>query len=284
MIRTALLVGLALIAFAANSILTRLALVETVIDPISFTAVRLASGALVLAVIVWLRSSVVPGKGSVISAMALLAYALGFSLAYVFLSAATGALILFASVQVSMVAWTRIRGERLGGLSLIGFGLALGGLVWLLLPGLSRPPLMPALLMIGAGVAWAIYTLRARGAGDPTRATAMNFMIAALPAVALAAVMVWYRWNSASWDTNGLLLAVASGALASGLGYVVWYVALSRIRTSTAAVVQLLVPVLTALAGVFILAEPLSLRLVLAGGIILGGIFLVVAPWRQRLT
>jgi len=279
-IRTVLLVGLALIAFAANSILTRLALVETLIDPISFTAVRLASGALVLAVIVWLRSSVVPGKGSVISAMALLAYALGFSLAYVFLSAATGALILFASVQVSMVAWTRIRGERLGGLSQIGFGLALGGLVWLLLPGLSRPPLMPALLMIGAGVAWAIYTLRARGAGDPTRATAMNFMIAALPAVALAVC----RWNSASWDTNGLLLAVASGALASGLGYVVWYVALSRIRTSTAAVVQLLVPVLTALAGVFILAEPLSLRLVLAGGIILGGIFLVVAPWRQRLT
>jgi len=279
-IRTVLLVSLALMAFAANSILTRLALVDTAIDPISFTAVRLASGALVLAVIVWLRSSAAEGRGSLVSAMALLAYALGFSLAYVFLSAATGALILFASVQVSMVAWTRIRGEHLGGLSLIGFSLALGGLVWLLLPGLSRPPLMPALLMIGAGVAWAIYTLRARGAGDPTRATAMNFVIAALPAVALALC----RLPSATWDTNGLLLAVASGALASGLGYVVWYEALALIRTSTAAVAQLLVPMLTALAGVLILAEPLSLRLVLAGGIILSGIFLVVAPWRQRLT
>ncbi|AKS41397.1 DMT family transporter [Wenzhouxiangella marina] len=276
--KAVLLVSLALTAFAANSVLTRLALVETAIDPISFTAVRLASGALVLALIVGIRSSTPAGQGSLASALALFAYALCFSLAYVFLTAATGALLLFGAVQISMIAWSLIRGERLAGSAWLGFALALAGLVWLLLPGLARPPLMPALLMVAAGVAWAIYTLRARGAGDPTRATAGNFLIAALPAIGLALC----RWSWAEWDGAGLALAMASGALASGLGYVVWYAALGYIRTSTAAVAQLLVPVLTAVAGVILLAEPLGLRLIGAGAIILGGILLVIAPWRRR--
>jgi len=280
------LVILALTAFAANSILARLALTQTAIDPISFTAIRIVSGGLVLALVVWGRAHwnrsrrrpVQTGRGSVISALALLAYALLFSLAYVSLSAATGALLLFGAVQISMVSWTLLIGDRLSALAWTGFGLAFGGLVWLLLPGLAQPPLGSAALMIGAGIAWAVYTLRARVGGDPTAATAGNFMIAALPALLLGAV---FR-GQASWDVAGVALAVASGALASGLGYVVWYAALAHIRTHTAAVAQLQVPVITALAGVLVLSEPLSLRLMLAGVIILGGILLVIAPWRKR--
>lgn len=280
------LVALALIAFAANSILNRLALSATAIDPITFTAIRIASGALILAAVVWMRvrwtraarRPVPAGRGSVMSALALLTYALLFSLAYVSLTAATGALLLFGAVQITMVGWTLFRGERLTGLAWTGFALALSGLVWLLMPGLSRPPPAEALMMIGAGVAWAIYTLRAGSGGDATASTAGNFLIAAVPAVVLGGVF----WSQASWDGAGLALAAASGALASGLGYVVWYAALVHIKTRTAAVAQLQVPVITALAGVLVLAEPLSLRLVLAGVIILGGILLVIAPWRSE--
>ena len=280
------LVALALIAFAANSILARLALTETAIDPITFTAVRIASGAGILAVIVWLRARwlaaqgkpVAVGRGSVVSALALLVYALLFSLAYLSLTAATGALLLFGAVQVSMVGWTLMRGERLSGRALMGFLLALVGLIWLLMPGLARPPLWPALMMIGAGLAWAVYTLRAASGGEATASTAGNFLIAAVPAVVLAAAFS----SQARWDAAGLILALASGSLASGLGYVIWYAALGQIETRTAAVAQLQVPVITALAGVLMLAEPLSLRLILAGIVILGGILLVIAPWRSK--
>ena len=283
--RPFLWVSLALIAFAANSILARLALTETAIDPITFTAVRIASGALVLVLIVWLRAHwlayrdrpVPLGRGSLLSALALLVYALLFSLAYLSLTAATGALLLFGAVQISMVTWTLMRGERLSGRVWSGFALALIGLIWLLLPGLARPPLWPALMMIGAGLAWAVYTLRAASGGDAMGSTAGNFLIATVPAALLAAAF----GDQARWDAAGLLLALASGALASGLGYVVWYAALAQIRTRTAAVAQLQVPVITALAGVLVLAEPLSLRLMLAGVIILGGILLVIAPWRS---
>jgi drug/metabolite transporter (DMT)-like permease len=272
-----LLCSLALLAFAANSILARLALTETAIDPVSFTAVRLASGALVLGVILAFRTSSRQGRGSPISALALLVYALAFSLAYLSLTAATGALILFGAVQVSMVAWALIRGERLTLVNWTGFALALAGLVWLLLPGLTRPPLLPALAMMTAGLAWAVYTLRGKAAGEPVQATAKNFILAAIPAGILALL----HWPWASWDAAGLLLAVASGALASGLGYVIWYAALAFISHRTAAVSQLLVPVLTALSGVWMLAEPMNLRLVLAGSVILFGIMLVISPWRR---
>jgi len=279
-------VSLALIAFAANSILARLALTETVIDPISFTAVRLVSGALALVLIVWLRArwfayrdkQVPVGEGSLTSAVALLVYALLFSLAYISLTAATGALLLFGAVQITMVGWTLFQGERLPGLAWAGFALALSGLVWMLMPGLSRPPLAEALMMIGAGIAWAIYTLRAGPGGDATASTAGNFLIAAVPAIVLCGVF----WSHANWDGAGLALAAASGALASGLGYVVWYAALVRIKTRTAAVAQLQVPVITALAGVLVLAEPLSLRLIMAGVVVLGGILLVISPWRSE--
>ena len=266
------LTATALVAFAANSILTRAALTATAIDPLSFTAIRIASGALMLWLIVRLRPGLAAGRGSWGSALALFAYAALFSMAYLSLTAATGALLLFGSVQVTMISWSLFTGDRLTPAQWSGFGLALAGLGWLLLPGLAAPPPGPAALMVTAGVAWGIYTLRARGAGDPTRVTASNFLLASIPA-ALIAVAFFAR---ASLDFTGILLAAASGALASGLGYAVWYAALKQIRTPTAAVAQLSVPVITAIAGVGLLAEPLSLRLVLAGVAVLGGIALVV--------
>jgi len=267
-----ILTATALVAFAANSILARAALVETAIDPLSFTAIRIVSGALMLWLIVRFRPGPAEGRGSWVSALALFGYAVAFSVAYLSLTAATGALLLFGAVQVTMVAWSLVTGERLTLRQWTGFGLALAGLAWLLMPGLAAPPPMPAVLMIAAGVAWGIYTLRARGAGDPTRVTASNFLLASIPALLVAVVFS----GRASLDVHGSLLAIASGALASGLGYAVWYAALKHIQTSTAAVAQLCVPVITAVAGVGLLAEPLSLRLALAGAAVLGGIALVV--------
>ncbi|MEX2498495.1 MAG: DMT family transporter [Wenzhouxiangellaceae bacterium] len=266
----------ALLAFAANSILARAALTATAIDPVSFTAIRIVSGALTLWLIVRLRPGLADGRGNWASALALFGYAIAFSVAYLALTAATGALLLFGAVQVTMVSWSLVTGTRLTPRQWAGFALALAGLVWLLLPGLAAPPALPAGLMIAAGAAWGIYTLRAKGAGDPIRVTTSNFILASIPAVVVALVMPLAAVTDASIDPAGTALAVASGALASGLGYVVWYAALKHIQTSTAAVAQLSVPVITAIAGVALLAEPLNLRLVLAGAAVLGGIVLVV--------
>lgn len=270
--RPVVLVLIALVAFAANSILTRAALASTEIDPVLFTAIRITSGALMLWLIVRLSRPANAGRGSWASAVALFGYAILFSLAYRSLTAATGALLLFGAVQVTMTGIALARGQALAPRQWFGFALALGGLVWLLLPGLAAPPLPAALTMIGAGIAWGIYTLRARGAGDPTRVTTANFALACVPALILALVMA----PSLRVDGAGIWLAIASGAIASGLGYAVWYAALRHIQTHTAAVAQLSVPVITALTGVLLLAEPLTSRLVLAGLVILGGIALVV--------
>ncbi len=265
------LTALALTAFAANSILARLALTETGIDPVSFTTLRLVSGAVVLWLIVRARARAVEASGSWLPAVALLAYALTFSLAYLSLTAATGALVLFGSVQITMIGWAITRGEALSVRQWAGFLLATGGLVWLLLPGLAAPPLLGAALMIAAGVAWGAYTLLAKGTGDPVQTTATNFIRASLPALLISAVFL--KW--ASIDLPGVLLAVTSGVLASGLGYVIWYAALKELKTSTAAVSQLSVPVITAILGILLLAEPVTPRLVLCGLVILVGIALV---------
>ncbi len=262
---------LALIAFAANSILARLALTETGIDPVSFTTLRIVSGGIVLWLIVRARAPAAESSGGWLPALALLGYALAFSLAYLSLTAATGALILFGSVQITMIGWTLTRGERLSLRQWAGFVLATGGLVWLLLPGLAAPPLLGAALMIGAGIAWGAYTLLAKGTGDPVQTTATNFIRASLPALLISAVFL----NRAHIDLHGALLAMASGAVASGLGYVIWYAALNYLQTSTAAVSQLSVPVITAIVGILLLAEPVTLRLGLSGLAILGGIALV---------
>ncbi len=254
---------------------------DTQIDPASFTLLRIASGASVLALLVALRSPAALRAGSWTSAAALFAYAIAFSYAYLGLSAGTGALILFGAVQASMLGWALLRGERFGAVQTLGFVIAIAGLVGLLLPGLSAPPLAAALLMLMAGLAWGVYSLRGRGAGDPTAVTAGNFLRAVPMALSAIALALLVAPASVQIDVPGSVYAIASGALTSGLGYAIWYRALPLLRASTAATVQLSVPVITALAGVLLLSEPLSLRLVLASIAVLGGVALVVL-WPKR--
>lgn len=262
----------ALAAFAGNSLLCRIALRHGGTDAASFTLIRLLSGALCLALLVRRRGGAVQAQGSWVSALALFAYAAAFSWAYGSLGAGTGALLLFGAVQASMVVYSLWQGERLSGFQTVGWVAALAGLGGLLLPGWSAPPWRGSLLMLAAGLAWAVYTVRGRGLGDPLQVTAGNFARALVPALAGLAL----AWTGARLDASGLTCAVASGALASGLGYAVWYTVLPRLRVSTAATLQLGVPVIAAFGGWAWLGEPLSWRLMLASGVILGGIALVV--------
>jgi drug/metabolite transporter (DMT)-like permease len=271
------LTSLAMIAFAGNSLLCRLALKHTAIDAASFTTIRLISGALTLWLVMRLNRRTQSGRGNWLSALALFVYAAGFSYAYVSLPAATGALLLFGAVQATMICHGLWSVERLMKPQIIGLILALGGLVGLLLPGLTAPPLIGTLLMLLAGVAWGVYSLRGKGAGDPTRVTAGNF----LRAVPIAAVLSLFMLNGASLDTAGFWYAVASGALASGIGYAIWYTALPALKATHAATVQLSVPVIAAIGGIIFLGEPISLRLALASAAILGGIALVIAEKRH---
>jgi drug/metabolite transporter (DMT)-like permease len=270
------LTSLAMFAFASNSLLCRVALKDTGMDAASFTTIRLASGAMMLWLITQMSRRTRDGHGNWVSASALFAYAAGFSFAYVSLPAATGALLLFAAVQATMIGHGLRTGERLLKLQLAGLLLALGGFVYLMLPGLSAPPLLGSLLMIGAGVAWGVYSLRGKGSGDPTRVTAGNF----LRAVPFAAAMSVFMFTRTSLQIEGIWYAVASGAIASGIGYVIWYTGLPALKAVNAATVQLSVPVLAALGGIIFLDEPLSLRLVLASVAILGGIALVIREKR----
>lgn len=269
--RTILLTSLAMLAFACNSILCRIALKHTGIDAASFTTIRLISGAIML----WLVAKIRRGtqtSGNWLSAFALFAYAAGFSFAYMSLPAATGALLLFGAVQVTMVGYGVWSGERLRRPQLVGLLLAFGGLVGLLLPGLSAPPLYGSMLMLGAGAAWGVYSLRGRGAGDPIRVTAGNFMRAVPVAAAMSILML----SRTSMNNMGFWYAIASGALASGIGYTIWYTALPGLKATNAATVQLSVPVIAALGGIVFLGEPISIRLVLTSMAILGGIALVI--------
>lgn len=289
--RTAMLTAVALLAFAGNSLLCRVALRETTIDAASFTSVRLVSGALMLALLVAWRGRGQPGAlrpwqaGDWTSALALFIYAAGFSFAYVSLSAATGALLLFGVVQTSMIGWGLWRGERLRPLQWAGLAVASAGLVWLLLPGLATPSLAAGLLMAGAGVAWAVYTLRGRAGGglarnvkanDATAVTAGNFLRAAPLALGLSLALGLLGEAPARWDRAGLLLALASGALASGLGYAVWYTALRGLSATRAAILQLSVPAIATAGGVLLLGEPLTPTLLGASVAVLGGVLLVI--------
>jgi drug/metabolite transporter (DMT)-like permease len=275
---TALLTVLAMLAFAGNSLLCRVALKDTDIDPASFTTVRLASGALVLWLIVHWRGGRAPSGGSWPSAIALFIYAASFSYAYIGLTAATGALLLFGAVQVTMISYGLWTGERLTVRQTLGLLLALAGLVGLLLPGLSSPPLHLSLLMLLAGAAWGVYSLRGAGAGEPTAVTGGNFVRATALALGLSvATLSWMRV-----DPEGFWYAAASGALASGLGYAIWYTALRGLRATTAATVQLSVPVIAAAGGILFLGEPVAARLLVASLAVLGGIALVVAARQVR--
>ena len=270
--RTLALTALAMAAFAANSLLCRIALRQTGIDAASFTTIRLVSGAATLWLIVRSRRRVQSGGGNWGSAAALFVYAAGFSFAYISLPASTGALLLFGAVQATMIGYGFWRGERLRLPQLAGLALAIGGLALLLLPGLSAPPLAGALLMLGAGMAWGLYSLRGRGAGDPTRVTAGNFIRAAPLAVVLSLVL----HARAAVNPAGIACALLSGALASGIGYALWYSVLPALKSMHAATVQLSVPILVAIGGIFFLGEAFKLRLMLAAAAILGGIALVI--------
>lgn len=278
--RTALLTALALLAFAGNSLLCRLALADGGTDPATFTALRLLAGGMVLAP--WFRRDA-SGRapGDTLSALALFAYAAAFSWAYVSLGAATGALLLFAAVQAGMLLGGLWSGARWNARQSAGLALALAGVAWLLWPGLEAPAPGAALLMLLAGLAWAAYTLRGRGAADPLRATAGNFVRVAPMALALGLSVMLWPGDLLRIDAEGIAYALASGALCSGLGYAIWYAALRGLSPQAAGSTQLAVPVVTALLAWPLLDESIGLRWALAAAAVLGGIALTL-PRRTR--
>jgi drug/metabolite transporter (DMT)-like permease len=272
--QTILLTTLTMIAFASNSLLNRLALGRDAIDATSYTTIRLTSGAVMLFVIANLqrKNGQATLHGSWISAAFLFLYAITFSFAYLSLTTGTGALILFGSVQVTMIVIALRSGERPHILEWIGLFLALGGLVYLVFPGLAAPLPLGSVLMTTAGVAWGLYSIRGRGSQNPLGDTAGNFVYA-VPMILLIRLITL---SNVHVSANGVGLAVLSGALASGVGYVIWYAALRGLTTTRAAIVQLSVPVIAAWSGVAILSENVSTRLFVAGVLILGGIALAV--------
>jgi drug/metabolite transporter (DMT)-like permease len=272
LLATAGLTAVAMLAFAANSLLCRFALQQDRIDPASFGAVRLAAGALALACVMRAGRQGQGAGGDWRSAALLFAYVALFSFAYVSLAAGTGALILFGAVQLTMLGVGLLRGERFAPAGWCGLALAAGGLAVLLLPGAAAPSLGGAVLMAGAGIAWGGYSLRGRGVRDPLAATAAAFLRAAPIGILLALAFA----SRAHADARGIGLAIASGALTSGLGYVAWYAALRRLTALRAAVVQLSVPLIAAVGGALLLGEALTVRLGVAALAILGGIGLVL--------
>jgi drug/metabolite transporter (DMT)-like permease len=262
-----------MIAFASNSLLCRLALKHTSIDAATFTLDRIVTGAIALWLVMKIRGRANwKAAGNWPSALALYIYAAAFSFAYISLSAGTGALLLFGAVQATMIFWGLRRGERLRAIQIFGLTAAIGGLIILVFPGLSAPPLIGSILMLSAGVAWGIYSLRGKGEKNPASATAGNFL-RAVPFAGLLSVIMMRQHH---FDSLGALYAVISGAITSGLGYVIWYSALPGLKATSAATVQLSVPVLTATGGILLLGEPITLRYLLASIAILGGITLVV--------
>lgn len=270
--RIFVLTSLAMVAFAGNSLLGRAALRETAIDAASYTSIRLISGALMLALLVSMKHGNPTRSGNWPSALALFAYAAAFSFAYIDLHTGIGALLLFGAVQATMISHGIWSGERLNKIQTIGFVLAFGGLVGLLLPGLTAPPLFASILMLSAGVAWGVYSLRGKGVSDPLKSTAGNFIRAVPIALALSVLML----NSASVDNAGFWLAACSGALTSGLGYAIWYAALPFLKSMHAATVQLSVPIIATIGGILFLGESITLRFILASVATLGGIALVI--------
>lgn len=277
--RILLLSALAMVAFAANSLLCRLALGDALIDAASFTTVRTLCGALTLVAILQIRGGqVVPLSLSWRSAVALVVYMVFFSFAYISLQAGTGALILFGTVQLTMLGFAILGGERLTLLAWAGTLLAVGGLVYLVLPGLRAPDPLGAVLMAIAGVGWGVYSLLGRSMGAPLAATASNFLYA-LP---LTILLSLFFVSDFQVSPSGVLYAGLSGAIASGCGYAIWYAALAGLTASRAAIIQLSVPVIAAFGGVLFLSEDISLRLVIASAVTLGGVALVLTQRMQK--
>jgi drug/metabolite transporter (DMT)-like permease len=262
-----------MLAFAGNSVLCRLALRETAIDAASFTCLRLISGALILWLLVRVKNARPVEAGNWWSALALFVYAAGFSFAYIHLPTATGALLLFGAVQATMIGVDICKGARLQPFQWLGFVVALSGLTGLLLPGIAAPSLASGALMLVAGIAWGIYSLRGRGQGDPTATTAGNFMCAVVFALLLSLVLR----SSIRWDCMGIFYALISGALTSGIGYALWYAVLPQLSPTKAASLQLTVPMLAAIGGVTFLGEAMNSQMLIASAAILGGVGLVIS-------
>lgn len=283
--RVLLLSILTMIAFASNSILNRVGIANGDMDAMSFGIVRLIAGAVMLAVLVLLRSGRITlgGDNRWIGVAALLGYTFSFSWAYESLDAGLGALILFGMVQITMFAGALIAGERPGMQRWFGAALAFGGLVWLLWPGTAgAPSLGHAVSMAIAGVAWGVYSLNGRGGRDPLGATAANFLFAAAIAAAFGAAQLALPSSTGLPEATlfGLSVAILCGAVTSGLGYALWYTVLPNLRSTTAAVAQLTVPVIAMLGGALLLSEAIGPRLIIAAGLVLGGVLLAVTSRR----
>ncbi|MEQ8858487.1 MAG: DMT family transporter [Pseudomonadales bacterium] len=278
MTHPAILTGIAMVAFAGNSVLCRLALSTGLIDAASFSMTRTTSGAATLTLLALLAGRGAGGfTVSWRAAAALAGYLVSFSYGYLSVTTATGALILFGTVQLTMLTAAWRSGERFGSAAWCGLTLALAGLAYLLAPGLEQPSTGGALLMMVSGLCWGLYSLTGRQTSDPMAATTGNFLLAVPVTIVLCAPQLL---TGSTVSAPGLLLATASGALASACGYAVWFAALPHLSSAQGAVVQLTVPVIAAVGGAVLLAEPLSLRLLLASAATLGGIWLVL---RQRL-
>jgi drug/metabolite transporter (DMT)-like permease len=264
-----------MLAFAGNSILSRMALQDGAIDAASFSNIRLLSGALALLLILVTKSGAgkLKQSGSWLSALMLFLYALSFSYAYLDLSAGTGALILFSLVQATMIIAALIAGDKPTPIEIIGWLCASAGLIYLVLPGVAAPTAVGTILMAVAGITWGFYSIRGRNEPDPLAATASNF----LRSVAFVPFVVAATFQSIEITAGGVLLAVAAGAITSGVGYVIWYAALRVMKTIQAALVQLSVPAIAALGGVILLDEALSTRLVLSAGMVLGGLSIALS-------
>jgi len=268
-----------MLAFAANSLLCRAALASGHIGASAFTLVRIVSGAFVLSLILLTKFRTYNIGGNWLSATALFGYAAGFSYAYINLSAATGALLLFGAVQVTMIIYGLRTGERLNTCQMVGATTAASGLVWLMLPGIKSPPLLSALLMLGSGVSWGVYSLLGRSVNEPIIATAGNF----IRTIPLAIILYAALGEGEHMSSAGFYYAVASGALASGMGYALWYATLPALPATMAATVQLSVPILATLGGVLFLNESVTFRFALASATVLGGIALFVFNRRATL-
>ncbi|TND01431.1 MAG: hypothetical protein FD120_2604 [Gammaproteobacteria bacterium] len=275
LVKTASYTLFALVAFAANSVLCRMALGDDTIDAVSFTVVRLLSGMVMLVIILKIvgHQGSASTKGSWLSALMLFLYAVAFSYAYISLDTATGALVLFGAVQITMVVVSVMTGTRLHVSEWFGLLIAFAGFVYLMLPGVTAPSFGGFILMTVAGMAWGVYTLRGRGSAYPLSDTAFNFARTAPLVVVLALIAI----PTVQLSSQGIILAVLSGAVASGVGYTVWYMALSGLTATEAAVVQLSVPVIAAIGGVVLVSEAITVRLAVAGIMILGGILAVIS-------
>ncbi|MCH1782230.1 DMT family transporter [Psychrobacter glaciei] len=285
---------IALIAFAANSLFCRMALAEGYIDAWSFTIIRLLSGAICLSIIMGVYSynlrrkdltlnnpqnkAILKDKGSWLSSLSLVVYALCFSIAYVELDTGTGALILFSAVQLTMIGWGIYRKEQLSALQWMAFIVAVAGFVYLMLPSAAVPSVLAATLMAISGVAWGIYSIRGKTCVSPLRATGFNFIrsLVAIPLLLIIGMVYLKNMPLATISIEGILLACASGAIASGMGYSVWYMAMPLLKSTQAAVVQLCVPVLAAILGVVFLSEQLTLPFILASAVILGAVLVFI--------